>query len=404
VRVLVVHNRYRSSMPSGENAVVDQEVDLLRDRGLDVHLLTVESDEIAGWPVRRKALLPGRVIWSRDGAHLVRTRIDDVRPDVVHFHNTFPLLSPAALRAASGTGARVVKTLHNFRPLCPEGMFFRDGRVCEDCLGRTPLPAVRHGCYRGTRRATLPLAVADAVHDRAGTWRTAVDAYITPSAFARSRYVAAGWPEDRLVVKYNTAPDTPLRREGAGRGFVCLARLGAEKGVDVLLDAWSRAFPDGGEGLAIVGSGDLEDELRARARGMAGVEFCGRLSHADAMERLRAARAVVMPSVWYEVFPRTVVEAYAHAVPMVASRLGSLIEVVPDGESGLLFEPRDADALAGTLRRMAADDALCVRLGEGARRLYEARFAPAVTTDRLLAVYRGEPVAQPSQPRAEVAV
>lgn len=404
MRVLVVHNRYRSSMPSGENAVVDQELHMLRERGLDVHLLTVDSDEIAGWPARRKALLPGRVVWSRDGAHLVRTRIDDVRPDVVHFHNTFPLLSPAALRAASATGVRVVKTLHNFRPLCPEGMFFRDGRVCEDCLGRTPLPAVRHGCYRGTRRATLPLAVADAVHERAGTWRNAVDAYITPSAFARGRYVAAGWPEERLVVKYNTAPDTSLRRDGPGRGFVCLARLGAEKGVDVLLDAWSRAFPDGGEGLAIVGSGDLEDELRARGRDMAGVEFCGQLPHAAAMERLRSARAVVMPSVWYEVFPRTVVEAYAHAVPMVASRLGSLIEVVPDGESGLLFEPRDADALAGTLRRMTADDALCLRLGEGARRLYDERFSPAVTTERLIAVYGGDPVAELSQPRAEAAV
>ena len=392
MRVLIVHNRYRSSMPSGENSVVEQELELLRGRGLDVHLLSVESDEIAGWSLPKKAMLPGRVVWSREGARLVRSRIDDLRPDVVHFHNTFPLLSPAALRAAAGTGVRVVKTLHNFRPLCPAGMFFRDGHVCEECLGRTPLPAVRHGCYRGSRGATLPLAVADAVHERAGTWRTAVDVYLTPSAFARGRYVAAGWPADKVAVKYNSAPDVDVRLDGPGRGFVCLARLGPEKGVDVLLDAWRLAFPDGGEGLTVIGSGDLEEALRDRAADLAGVEFTGQLPHDQVLERVLATRAVVMPSIWYEVFPRTVVEAYAAGVPMVASRLGSLIEVVPDRRAGLLFEPRDPAALADALRELAGDDGLCERLGGGGRALYEERFHPAVTTDRLLAVYRGEPL------------
>ncbi len=389
MRVLIVHNRYRSSMPSGENSVVDQEQELLRERGLDVHVLTTDSDEIADWPAHRKALLPARVVWSRTGSRLVRERIAAVRPEVVHFHNTFPLLSPAALRAAAGSGVRVVKTLHNFRPLCPAGVLFRDGHVCEECVGRTPLPAVRHGCYRQSRSATLPLAASDAVHAWAGTWKRSVDAYVLPSAFARSRYVLAGWPADRLVVKYNTVEEQPLRREGPGRGFVCLARLGPEKGVDVLLDGWAEAFPDGGEGLTIVGSGELEDRLRARAARIPGVEMAGQLPRDEALERMRGARAVVLPSIWYEVFPRTVVEAYALGVPIVASRLGSLIEVVPDEQSGLLFEPGDGANLARALRRMAGDDGLCERLGAGGRSLYERRFSPAVTTDRLLAVYEG---------------
>ena len=170
-------------------------------------MLSVESDEIAGWPAAKRLTLPGRVVWSRDGARIVRRAIAGFRPDVVHFHNTFPLLSPAALRAAHGAGVRVVQTLHNFTPLYPAATFLRDGRVCEDCLGRIPIPAVVHGCYRSSRVATLPIAVKDALHSAIGTWSSAVSTYITPSEFARSRYVKAGWPADRIAVKYNTAPD-----------------------------------------------------------------------------------------------------------------------------------------------------------------------------------------------------
>ncbi|MGH3076057.1 MAG: glycosyltransferase, partial [Gaiellales bacterium] len=162
MRVLVVHNRYRSAQPSGENAVVEEETALLREAGAVVELLSVESDDIAGWPAAKRLTLPARVVWSRDGARAVRRAIAGFRPDVVHAHNTFPLLSPAALRAAHGTGVRVVQTLHNFRPLCPAATFLRDGRVCEDCLGRVPIPAVVHGCYRSSRAATLPIAVKDA--------------------------------------------------------------------------------------------------------------------------------------------------------------------------------------------------------------------------------------------------
>ena len=217
MRVLVVHNRYRSAQPSGENAVVEEETALLREAGAVVELLSVESDDIAGWPAAKRLTLPARVVWSRDGARTVRRAIAGFRPDVVHAHNTFPLLSPAALRAAHGTGVRVVQTLHNFRPLCPAATFLREGRVCEDCLGRVPIPAVVHGCYRSSRVATLPIAVKNALHSAIGTWSTAVDTYITPSEFARSRYLKAGWPADRIVVKFNTAPDPGSASSGVRR-------------------------------------------------------------------------------------------------------------------------------------------------------------------------------------------
>jgi glycosyltransferase involved in cell wall biosynthesis len=389
VRVLVVHNRYRSAQPSGENAVVEEETGLLRAAGAVVEVLSVESDDIAGWPTAKRLTLPARVVWSRDGARTVRRTIAGFGPDVVHFHNTFPLLSPAALRAAHGEHVRVVQTLHNFRPLCPAATFLRDGRVCEDCLGRVPIPAVVHGCYRSSRIATLPIAVKDAVHSAIGTWSGAVDTYITPSEFARSRYVKAGWPAEKIVVKYNTAPDPGDPRPTYDGGFLCLSRLAPEKGVDVLLDAWGQAFPDGDARLTIVGSGEMDAALRARAATLKGVEFTGQVSRERGLEILAGAQALVVPSRWYEVFPRIVAEAYGLAIPVIASRLGSLAEIVADGETGLLAEPGDAADLARTLRALHADRGLAGRLGAGARQEYVRNLSPGATTDRLLQIYSG---------------
>jgi len=389
MRVLVVHNRYRSAQPSGENAVVEEETALLREAGATVELHSVESDQIAGWPAAKRATLPGRVVWSRAGAAEVRRAIAGFRPDVVHFHNTFPLLSPAALRAAHGSGVRVVQTLHNFRPLCPAATFLRDGRVCEDCLGRIPIPAVVHGCYRSSRAATLPIAVKDALHSAIGTWSTAVDTYITPSEFARSRYLKAGWPAERIVVKHNTAPDPGRPRPAYDGGFLCLSRLAPEKGIDVLLEAWGIAFPDGGQRLTVVGSGELEEPLRRRAASLPGVELTGQVARERGLEILAGARALVVPSRWYEVFPRIVAEAYALGVPVIASRLGSLGEIVIDGETGLHAEPGDPRDLARALQALAGDRALAERLGAGARREYELHLSPKATTDRLFEIYAG---------------
>jgi glycosyltransferase involved in cell wall biosynthesis len=385
MRVLIAHNRYRSAQPSGENVVVDDEARLLAEHGCDVELLQTHSDEIAGWPAYKKALLPARTVWSREGRRLVADAIERFRPDVVHVHNTFPLLSPTALRAARASGAAVVATMHNFRPLCAAATFVRDGKVCTSCLDQGPLAGVTHGCYRDSRLATVPLAASISTHRIAGTWRDSVDRYVFPSAFARGLYARAGWSPERLVVKPNTVPDPGVTRTGAGRGFVALSRFAHEKGLDTLLDAWRIAGID--EPLTLIGSGDLEGELRARAEGLANVEFAGRLSQREALARLVGARALVVPSRWFEVFPRTIVEAYALGVPVVASRIGSLAEVVEDGVTGLHVEPDSPAALATALRALTASVALTARLGANARLRFDTELAPGPATRRLLEIY-----------------
>jgi glycosyltransferase involved in cell wall biosynthesis len=394
LRVLVVHNRYRSAQPSGENTVVDEECRLLEKHGCDVRRLDISSDEIAGWSRCKRAALPARVIWSREGSRLVSDAIARTSPAVVHIHNTFPLLSPAVFRAARRSGTRVVHTLHNFRPLCPAAIFLRDGKVCEDCLGRLPFPSVQHGCYRDSRAATLPIAVMDGLHRGLGTWTRNVDAFVFPSDFARQKYVQAGWPSDRMIVKPNTVEDDGPTREGPGEFFLCLSRLTEEKGVDTLLVAWHLAFPDGGPTLRIVGAGDDEPILRHLAGGVSTVAFVGAVDQARARSLISRAKALIVPSRCYEVFPRTIVEAYAAGVPVIGSRLGGISEVVEHEKTGLLFESESPEGLAEAIKRLDDPD-LSVALGREARRAYEGRYHPDITTKQLLRIYEDRRVHHP---------
>ena len=385
VRVLIVHNRYRSAQPSGENAVVEDEAQLLEEAGCTVRRVETHSDDIARFPLRKRALLPARVVWSRDGYRLTEDAIRDFQPDVVHFHNTFPLLSPAALWAAHRSGVGVVQTLHNFRPLCVSGSFFRDGQVCELCLGRAPLPALVHGCYRGSRAATIPLALKNTVHRSLGTWARCVDVFITPSDFARRKYVEAGWPESKIVVKPNTAPDVGSAKAQWHGSFTYVGRFGVEKGTDILLSAWAEAFPRGGPGLRMIGAdADAAGEGAAEVQG---VEFVGQVDRARALALVAGSRALVVPSRLYEVFPRVIVEAYALGVPVIAARIGPLPEIVEHGRTGLVFETGEAIELAQALATLARSDEAAQELGRGARLAYEHKYSPTRTTRELIGIY-----------------
>jgi glycosyltransferase involved in cell wall biosynthesis len=385
VRVLLVHNRYRSHQPSGENAVFDDEAHLLESAGCTVKRLETRSDEIATWPRHTQLTLPARVVWSRAGYRTTAATIASFRPDVVHFHNTFPLISPSALWAARRSGAAVVQTLHNFRPLCPAGSFFRDGEICELCLGRLPVAALAHGCYRHSRLATTPIAAKNVVHDMLGTWRRCVDVFLTPSEFARQKYIEAGWPAAKLTVKPNTVPEPDLRCAEEHGAFVFAGRIERAKGVDLLLEAWREAFSANGTHRLLLVGPETDDTADAVRR--AGVEFVGSVEPERALRLIGGARALVVPSRSYEVFPRVVAEAYAFSVPVVTTRVGPLGDLVEHGRTGLVVEPGSAVGLAAALSFLASSDEATAWLGHGARRAYETKYSPKSTTARLLETY-----------------
>jgi glycosyltransferase involved in cell wall biosynthesis len=382
VRILVVHNRYRSGQPSGENAVVDQETALLTEAGHEVDHFERHSDDIAEMSIVDKVLVPLRVPWNSAVRTALTERLRVVSPDVVHVHNTFPLLSPAVLAACTDVGVPVVATLHNYGLTCAPGTLYRDGRICTDCVGAQPIPAVRHGCYRGSAAATLPLAVGMAANRR--RWATSVTRFFCISAAQRDVLVRAGLPAEKLTVKHNVVPDTGPRRTGPGEHVLFLGRLTEEKGVRQLMAAWDTA--DLPVPLVIAGAGPLADEVTAWAAGRDDVHYLGLRDRAECQALTARAVAVVAPSTWLETFGLVVVEAMAAGVPAVASAHGAFVELVDDGETGLLHRPGDPASLADALRAIT-DPTRNERLGAAARARYEQDFTPATGLTRLLDGY-----------------
>jgi glycosyltransferase involved in cell wall biosynthesis len=390
MHVLVVHNRYRSAQPSGENKAVDQEVELLRAGGHRVERFERHSDDIAARSPLGKAAVPLLVPWNPAVRREFAARLRAVRPDVVHVHNVFPLLSPSVLAACADAGVPAVATLHNYTQVCPPGTLLRDGRPCTECVGASPLPAVRHGCYRDSRAATVPLAVGLSLNRR--RWWTGVERFFCISAAQREVLVGAGMPAERLMVKHNFVPDPDPadRRTGPGTHLLFLGRLAEAKGVRLLMAAWDELAASGGVGvpLLIAGTGPLEAEVAAWAAGRDDVRYAGLYGPEECRRALADAVAVVAPSTWLEAFGLVAVEAMAAGVPAVAAGHGAFTELVEDGVTGLLHRPGEAASLAACLRRITADPDRNEGMGRAARARYERDFSPAVGLERLVEGYR----------------
>lgn len=389
MNVLVVYNRYRSGQPSGEDRVVDQERALLAEAGHQVSTFERRSDDIAAMPLLGKAAVPFRVPWNPAVRSELAARLRAERPDVVHVHNTFPLLSPSVVAACADVGVPTVATLHNYMMVCPPGTLYRDGQVCTDCTThRLPLPALRHGCYRGSRLATVPVALSMVANRR--RWWSGVARFFCISDAQRTILIQAGMPAERLAVKHNFVPDPGVRRDGPGEHVLYLGRLTAEKGVRLLMSAWDMIAAGGGLGMPLVlaGTGPLQEDVVRWARDRDDVRYLGLLSTADCRQVIARSAAVVAPSNWMETFGLVVVEAMAADVPAVAAAHGAFVELIEDGVTGLLHRPDDPDSLVECLRRVVATPETNRTMGEAARRRYEQNFTPATGLDRLVAGYQ----------------
>lgn len=389
MHVLVVHNHYSSAQPSGENRVVDQEVGLLRAAGHRVEVFERRSDDIAGRSLLGKAAVPLLVPWNPAVRKELAARLRTERPDVVHIHNVFPLLSPAVLAACADAGVPAVATLHNYTQVCPPGTLHRDGRSCTECVGsKASLPAVRHGCYRNSRLATVPLAVSLSANRR--RWWSGVERFFCISEAQRDVLVRSGMPPERLTVKSNFVPEPGACRAGTGEHVLFLGRLAEPKGVRLLMTAWDDIAADGGVGVPLVlaGAGPLEREVTAWAAGRDDVRYVGLLDQDQVRQAVARSVAVVAPSMAMETFGLVVAEAMAAGVPAVTAAHGAFVELVEDGVTGLLHRPGEPDSLASCLRRITAEPDRNQEMGQAARRRYEQRFSPAVGLERLVDEYR----------------
>lgn len=389
MRILIVHNRYRSTAPSGENRVVDTESATLTGLGHTVEHFERHSDDIEDWTSVQKATLPARVVWNPETRRDLKRVLREFRPDVVHVHNTFPVISPSILYACRDERVPVVVTLHNYKLLCASGDFFRDGEVCHDCAGGNPLAAVEHRCYRGSVAATVPTVLAARVHRRA--WRSLVAAYIFISDSQRKLLGAMDLDPERVFVKHNLVPYDAPPAAARERQVAYVGRLDQAKGVPLLMRGWDRYRETTGDEalrLVIAGSGPLDDEVRAWAATRPSVEVAGHLSKQECAALVARSRAVLLPSQWEETFGLVVVEAMAAGVAPVATAHGSFPELITDGVDGALFQPGDPDDLAKTLLDVDGNPERYQEYGRAARVTYDRRFEPGHGADRLLEIYR----------------
>lgn len=375
-RILIAHNRYQQR--GGEDAVVEDETLLLRGRGHAVETYTRHNDEIGD--TSRLDLLR-QTLWSKRTTDDLARLFAEFRPSVIHVHNTFPLISPSLYWAAAQAGIPVVQTLHNFRLLCPQAMFLREGRVCEDCLGHLPWRGVVRKCYRSSMAQTSVLTGMLALHRGIGTFSRKVSRFIALTEFSRRKFIDGGLPEQHITVKPNFA-DMPAPVIGIPRrGFLFVGRLSPEKGIAVLADALKQVPA---ASLDVIGEGPEVDSVKL----LANVRPLGMQNSASVQAAMVGAACLVLPSICYENFPRTLVEAFACGLPVIASRLGAMAELVEDGRTGLLFDPSNATDLAQKLRWVLEHPGEMQAMGENARREYEAKYTPAINYEQLMAIYQ----------------
>ncbi len=380
-RVLLIHCHYR--LPGGEDTVFKQEGNLLSRSSLVAKSLSLSNDTVDTSTWHRRMSVGVNTIWSMDGYRRISQAILDFRPDVVHFHNTFPQLSPSVYYACVKFGVPVIQTLHNYRLLCAAGVFLRDGAVCTDCAGGAFYHAVSHRCYRDSSAASTAVVAMQYTHHLLGTYRHKVDRYIALTEFARQQFIAGGLPADRIIVKPNfvsdPAPDGS-GLDGERHGALYVGRLSREKGVDIMLEAWREIdYP-----LTIIGEGPLLEGLPRLPQ----VRFLGWQDSKTVAEWMRRSAFLTMPSVWYEGFPMVILEAYANGLPVLASRLGSLAEVVRDGVTGLHFTAGNAADLARVVKQAIGGEFDTVTAGRRARQEYLDRYTPERNIEQLLQIYR----------------
>ncbi len=381
LRVLLTHNRYL--IRGGERQVFEAELALLRNNGHQVTTYVEDNQRIASLGNAQTAI---RTIWSTETYQRVRNKLSQGHIDIVHVHNFFPLISPSIYYAAQAEQIPVVQTLHNFRLFCLNGFLFRDGAVCEDCVGQSvPWSGLLHNCYRDSRSGSATVAAMLSFHRTIGTWRRMVNTYIALTDFSRKKYIEGGLPADKIVIKPNFISRDPGQGSGQGDYAVFVGRLSPEKGVETMLAAW-RLLGDTIP-LKIIGDGPLSDTAAAAAAVLPDVEYLGRIDNEQVLNLMQNAQFLVFPSLWFENFPMTIVEAFATGLPVLASNLGNTANLIQSGQTGLHFEPGDAEDLASQAAWLVENPEALRQMRFAARTTYEQQFTPSQNYRILSTIY-----------------
>ncbi|MEJ1141268.1 glycosyltransferase [Stenotrophomonas sp. CCNWLW162] len=379
MRVLIVHNYYQQA--GGEDSVVRNEAELLRANGHEVKLYAVSNHSIRGFASKIVATL--NAIFSIPSYLRIRREISEFRPDVVHVHNFFPLISPSVFYACRAKKVRSVFTLHNYRIVCPTATLYFDGKVTERSIDEGPWWTVARRVYRNSLIGTFSIAASVSLHRRLGTWDR-VDQFIALTEFAKSLFSRAGIPSSKIRVKSNFShlEIEEFPEQGVRDGYLFVGRLTEDKGIHVLLEAARSADV----AVTVIGDGPLSDI----ASGNKHINFLGKRDSSIIRSEMRKAKALIVPSLWYEGFPMVIAEAYSQGLPVFASDIGALSELIEPEITGELFSPGSPDELAALLTSYKNSEHRIARMSSGARSRYLNSYSPEVSLRTLLSAYNSE--------------
>ena len=386
MKILIAHNSYQQA--GGEDAVVKAEARLLEDNGNIVVRYERSSNELRDNGVLASMMAATGAVWSSSSYHSFASILRETRPDIAHFHNTFPLISPSAYFACAEKRVPVVQTLHNYRLICPGGQLLRKGQICENCVRKdVRWPGVVYGCYRGSIALTATTAAMLAVHAALGTWKRKVSLYVALSEFARAKFIEGGLPPERITVKPNFVRSALKDGDRAGDSVLFVGRVSPEKGPQLLPVAWSHLrarIP-----LHILGDGPLRADIAAQVASMqqSPIFVHGHCSTKQVVSFMESARCLVVPSLCYETFGLSVVEAFSCGLPVIAARIGSLAEIVRDGVTGLHFEPGSTEDLAAKVEWAWEHPKEISQMGRNARAEFEAKYEPQKNYKMLMEIY-----------------
>ena len=385
MKVLLGHCYYRSSAPSGEDSVVRNEKALLQANNIEVVPYEKHNDDIAGLGLSGNLRLAKNTIWSKTAYSEVLELIRKEKPDLAHFHNTFPQMSQSVYQACRDANVPVVQTLHNFRYICASALLQRDGAPCEDCIGTNLLPALKNKCYRNSLIATTPLVANIWLNRMSGNFDN-VSKYITMTEFTRGRLISGGLPESKFAIKPNFVEDPGEPKYELGDYAIYVGRLKDEKGVRTLVNAW-RHLPNNIP-LRIVGDGELMPQLKAQVETQQlNVEFLGFKPKKEVYQLIENSRFIVVPSECYEGFPVAVVEAFAKGKLVVASAIGSLNEIVENDKTGAKFIAANPHSLAETVANLWDEKEKIAIMSHHARSTYLEKFTATANFNQLYDIY-----------------
>ena len=393
MKVLLAHNFYGSTAPSGENSVYLAEKELLKSHEHSVIEFTRYSDEIRNRGFVGKLQGGLATPWNPFTAKKIRQLLKTEKPDILHVHNTFPLLSPSIFHAVKELPTATVFTLHNYRIFCAAAIPMRNNLSCTECLERQSiLPALKYGCYRGSRFATPPLAIMVWLHRGLETWSRLIDAFIVLTEFQKEKMVEAGLPAEVVHVKphFYPGPPLPLPWREREEKIVFVGRMGKEKGIHGLIEAW-RLWGELAPKLEMIGEGPEWRRIRELVRGKKledKITFLGQLPFSKGQELLAKAKLLVLPSLCFEGFPMVIREAFALGVPVAASRIGAIPFIINDETNGVLFKPGNTTDLLNVIRSLWGNAEKMTSMAEAARKEFETKYTSDKNYDMLMEIYR----------------